>query len=455
MKSLFVKLFIWFWLASTIAGLISFILAVTMAPGPAKGERVEALTLALQLYGRAAAANHEQGREILQLYPAEAPKEQWQTYLFTADGTPLLPATPEKLRRQVRQFATSGPEVTPPTERKRILAVRVQSPAGKEYIAAMNLPPSADHPRFRNFPFPPDMWFRVIVSIIIGGVACYTLAWWIAAPIRQLRVIAKKLAEGDLSARVELKMVGGSNDEMTELALEFNQMAERIENLLTSQKQLVRDVSHELRSPLARLNVALGLARREDGATTQAALDRIELESERLNFLIGDLLILSLLEGGGDTPATTSVHLCDLATEVAADADFEAASVNRQVRLVSCEPTTILGNRELLRRALENIVRNGIRYTKEGSAVEVSLGITPAGEALLKVRDHGPGVPDSALSDIFRPFYRVAADRDRHSGGAGIGLAIAERTVRLSGGTILARNVPGGGLEIEMQLPLA
>ena len=180
----------------------------------------------------------------------------------------------------------------------------------------------------------------------------------------------------------------------------------------------------------------------------------IYVEGERLNFLIGDLLTLSLLEGGGDILAKTPFSLCELVKEVTADADFEAASLNRQVTMETCTPTELTGNRELLRRALENIVRNAVRYTKESTCVEISLGRNPAGHALLRVRDHGPGVPDSALTNIFRPFYRVASDRDRHSGGAGIGLAIAERTVRLSGGTILARNVPGGGLEIEMALPL-
>ncbi len=363
MRTLFLKLFVWFWLTSTIAGLISFVLAVTVDDTMVKQQKNE--------YGI---------------------------------------TTTERPHHHPRQ-------------------------------------------RFKHYPFPPDMLFRIGVSIIIGGVACYTLARWIAAPIRHLRTAAEKLAGGDLSARVPLHIIGGSNDEMVSLGSEFNKMAERIESLISSQRQLVRDISHELRSPLARLNVALGLARRDAGPTTLSALDRIELEGERLNFLIGDLLTLSLLEGGTDTLAKAPFALCKLVEEVTADANFEAVSLKRQVLMTSCDQTTLVGNSELLRRALENIVRNAVRYTVEGSAVEVTLGRN-AGMAVLKVRDHGPGVPESALADIFRPFYRVASDRDRHSGGAGIGLAIAERTVRLSGGSIQARNVPDGGLEIEMSLPL-
>ncbi len=455
MRTLFVKLFVWFWLASTISGLISFILAVTVTPDFHTKEKIEPLPQALLLYGRTAAANHERSGEVLTLSPGTAPAERWHPYLFTGDGTPLSSTAPEELRSQVRRFATSGAEGDRTSDRRRFMVVRVESPSGRGYIAAMATPTPTPRQRFRHFPFPPDMLFRIGVSIIIGGLSCYILARWLTSPLRLLRSAAKKLAEGDLTARVQLETIGSRNDETVDLGREFNQMAERIESLILAQRQLVRDVSHELRSPLARLNVALGLARREAGTATISALDRIELEGERLNFLIGDLLTLSLLEGGGDILAKSPFSLCELAKEVTADADFEATSLNRQVMLVTCRPTEMTGNRELLRRALENIVRNAVRYTKEGTNVEVTLGRDLSGQAILRVRDHGPGVPDSALADIFRPFYRVGADRDRHSGGAGIGLAIAQRTVQLSGGTIMARNVPDGGLEIEMRLPLA
>ena len=454
MRTLFLKLFVWFWLASTISGLISFILAVTITPDTHTKEKIGPLTQALLLYARTATTTYERSGEVLTLNAETASTKNWRPYLFTDDGTPLSSATPEELRSKVRRFAASSAGGTHASDLKEIMAVRVTSPTGKGYLAAMEISAATPRQRYRHFPFPPDMMFRIGVSIIIGGLSCYILARWLTSPIRLLRSAAQKLAEGDLSARVQLENIGTRQDEMVDLGREFNQMAERIESLISAQRQLVREVSHELRSPLARLSVALGLARREAGPTTLSALDRIELEGERLNFLIGDLLTLSLLEGGGDILAKTPFSLCELVKEVTADADFEAASLNRQVTMETCTPTELTGNRELLRRALENIVRNAVRYTKESTCVEISLGRNPAGHALLRVRDHGPGVPDSALTNIFRPFYRVASDRDRHSGGAGIGLAIAERTLRLSGGTILARNVPGGGLEIEMALPL-
>jgi signal transduction histidine kinase len=464
MHSLFVKLFIWFWLASLVSGLISFMLAMNTKQSPRKQERMEHLLIqtrpviqALSVYGGISAAALERDGVATTLTARDRDGDI-SAQLFTENGTPLSPETAPDLVEAVEEFASQGAPANTPyvahSDKADLVALRVTGPSGKPYIAAGIVPSLPDHKKHYGFSLPPDMWFRIVVSIVVIGLACYVLAWWMASPIRQLRATAQQLADGDLSARVNLKIISGNNDEMVDLGRDFNRMAERIEQLISAQRQLVRDVSHELRSPLARLNVALGRARQEDGNTT-AALDRIELESERLNFLISDLLTLSLLEGGGDALAKSPFALCELATEVTEDADFEAASLNRQVLLTSCEPTTLAGNRELLRRALENIVRNGVRYTKEGSAVEVTLGRDSSGYALLKIRDHGPGVPESALADIFRPFYRVAADRDRHSGGAGIGLAIAQRTVQLSGGTIVARNLSDGGLEIEMRMPLS
>jgi two-component system sensor histidine kinase CpxA len=236
---------------------------------------------------------------------------------------------------------------------------------------------------------------------------------------------------------------------------DFNRMAERIEKLMTAQKQLVRDVSHELRSPLARLNVALGIARREATPAATLALDRIEQEAERLNCMIGEMLTLSLLESGGERFEQERFDLDEMADEVVGDADFEAAGSDRHVQYKSNGPLMLSGNREMLRRALENVVRNAIRYTDHGTAVEVSLEREGAEHVVIRVRDHGPGLPEEALTEIFRPFYRSAEARDRQSGGAGIGLAITERAVRLHSGEVKAANAADGGLMITMRLPLA
>lgn len=302
-------------------------------------------------------------------------------------------------------------------------------------------------------PFLFDLGVQAVIFLVVGGGICYLLAWRLTAPVRQLRQAVQQLADGDLTARTGIA-AGQQGDEITDLGRDFDRMAERIETLLVSQKQLVRDISHELRSPLARLQIALGLARRKAAADTEQALDRIEQEAGRLNGMIGELLTLSLLDNGAALSQTEQVDLGELVDEVAQDADFEAAGSACQVLLSAQAGPQVTGNRELLRRAIENVVRNGLRYTVAGSAVELLLEQDQQNHAVIRVRDHGPGVPEAMLEAIFQPFCRVAEARDRQSGGTGIGLAITARAVALHGGSVTARNRPEGGLEVEIRLPV-
>ncbi len=311
-------------------------------------------------------------------------------------------------------------------------------------------PPAPPPPRWR---FLEGMGVQLGISALVGGLICYLLAWRITAPVRRLRQVVQQLAAGDLTVRTGIGLAR-QGDEIADLGRDFDRMAERIETLLLSQKQLVRDISHELRSPLARLQVALGLTRRAVPPEAERLLDRIEQEGERLNALIGELLTLSLLENGTAMADREPVELQELLAEVVEDALFEAAESGRQVRLAAT-PALVEGNRELLRRAVENVVRNALRYTAEGTAVMLSCQRDGQGDALLTVQDQGPGVPEQMLAAIFQPFYRVAEARDRQSGGTGIGLAITARTLALHGGTVTARNRPEGGLEVAMRLPLA
>ena len=293
---------------------------------------------------------------------------------------------------------------------------------------------------------------RMLVAVLFGGIICYVLAWKLTAPIRRLRTAAQRLASGDLSARVG-EAQGKRGDEVADLGRDLDRMAERIETLMESQRRLVRDVSHELRSPLARFNVALGLARQHSTSAADRYFDRIEQDAGRLNELIGELLSLSLMESGAEQFVRAPLALDSLVTKVAQDADFEAESRGKNVVIVDCEPLTVNGNAELLRRALENVVRNAVRYTGEGMAVEVALRKVheeDAVHAVISVRDYGPGVPEAALTKLFLPFYRVADARDRQSGGTGIGLAITERSIRLHSGTVTAGNATGGGLLVEI-----
>ena len=302
---------------------------------------------------------------------------------------------------------------------------------------------------------------RLIQLTIIGlvtGLFCYGLARFLAAPVGKIRVAAQRLAQGDLSARVEPNRFPRGKDELTRLARDFDTMASRLEGLVTAQNRLLGDVSHELRTPLTRLNLALELARRGDAIKREAALNRIERESARLEELIRELLTLSRLENG--LPASklnAPLDLANLAHEIAADADFEARGGERGVRAkyVGAEAgVTTRGDAELLRRAIENLTRNALRHTSDDSEVVIELA-RRNGDLILSVKDRGPGVPVEELEAIFRPFYRVedARERTEKDRGTGLGLAIAERAVRAHGGHIHARNREDGGLCVCIELP--
>ncbi len=297
---------------------------------------------------------------------------------------------------------------------------------------------------------------RRIVVRVTGGILCYRLATYLTTLILKLRETTNEFADGNLSARVSQKLVK-RQDEIAQLGSDFNVMAGRLEAMVSAQHRLLGDISHELRSPLARMNVALELARKRAGTEAKGALDRIEHEAENLNEMIGHLLKLTRLETGTDIFEKTEVDLCQLVHEVSDDADFEARSRNRSVQVVACDDCSVQGTEELLRSAIENVVRNAVRYTPEGSEVEVALRKhenNGHNAAVISVRDFGHGVPEEAMEKIFHPFYRTEDARDRESGGSGLGLAITARAVRLHGGTVTAANARGGGLEVTIDIPI-
>jgi len=300
-----------------------------------------------------------------------------------------------------------------------------------------------------------------IISYMAVALTAAALTWYlffryVTVPLRLLRKVTQQLAGGNLSARVGEGLVH-RKDEVAGLGRDVDRMAERIESLVGAHQRLIRDVSHELRSPLARLNVALELARQSAGPAHVAPFDRIERESDRLNELIGQLLMLTKLESESGSIKRMQFDIAALITEIAQDADFEAKSNGRRVETNAREPLLLTGSKELLRQAVENVVRNAVRYTAEGTSVMIELGKKETGGrnwAHIGVRDYGPGVPESQLTDIFRPFYRVNDARERQSGGTGVGLAISDRAVRIHGGSLRAYNAPGAGLIMEMELPL-
>ena len=301
-----------------------------------------------------------------------------------------------------------------------------------------------------------EMILSLVSVIILAGILCFILARHLTIPISRLRDATRELTAGNLSARVGAA-IGNRNDEVADLARDFDQMAEQIEKLLKSQIRLIRDVSHELRSPLARLNVALELARLSPGKSRAPALDRIEQESQCLNSMIEQLLSLSRMESGTFSSQASYFELGEMLEKIAEDAGYEGKNRNIQVRVISEEEVSFTGHQQILHSALENVVRNAVSYTVKDSTVTVSLEKVQVNDnryARIEVRDHGEGVPEAELDRIFTPFYRLAASRDRVSGGSGIGLAITERAVKIHEGSVQAANHPDGGLQITILMPL-
>jgi two-component system sensor histidine kinase CpxA len=392
------------------------------------------------------------------------------------DGVPALAAELERLERETRIHAVlideDGRDATGRAATPRVLAAarradqlgyaemqvdggfafkahRLDGPSGRRYDLVASTPIGLVRLLHDG---PSAQLLRLLAVLVTAGAVCYPLARYVARPLAALRAATHELADGNLAVRVA-PAVGRRRDELADLARDFDRMAERIEALMTSERRLLRDVSHELRSPLARLHVALGLARQQAG-DDQWALDRIEREAERLNALIGQLLMLARLESGALEPAREPVDLAAIVRDVAEDADFEVRSRRRAVRVTAMRECAAIGAPDLLRGAVENIVRNAVRHTREDTAVEVAMRAVAPDRVVIAVRDHGSGVPDELLPHIFQPFYRVGAARDRHTGGVGLGLTIADRTIRLHGGTVRAANAPGGGLIVEATLPV-
>lgn len=325
-------------------------------------------------------------------------------------------------------------------------ARQLTMPGGDRYVLIVRWERPRPTPFFGESPL---RYLRYGALLLTALLLCWALARYMSSPIGKLRRATQKLADGDLSTRVA-DQIGNRHDELAELAKDFDLMAERIESLITSQQRLSRDVSHELRSPLARMNVALEIAKQKMNGDTGPVLQRIEAESQRLNDMISRLLTLSKLETGSQDFDRRELNFRSLVEQVASDADFEANAKGRSVKMVAADDCRVSGSESLLRSAVENVLRNAVRYTAEGTSVDVSL-TRSNGNAVLRIVDHGSGVPEDELVNLFRPFYRVGEARDRGSGGTGLGLAIAEQAILAHKGTITARNT-GAGLAVEIRL---
>ena len=305
----------------------------------------------------------------------------------------------------------------------------------------------------------PEISLAIIcIALVVTALTSWWLAQHLSAPIRRIQEGARALASENLGLRANAGRrvsagLEGRRDELAVLARDFDAMVDQLRANRGATTQLLRDISHELRSPLARMRVALGLAR-QPPADLARQLDRMEREIERLDSLISQVLKLARLHGTDAPFARESFDLDELIEEVVRDANFEGAVKNCSVRLQGAANTAVNGNRDLVRSAIDNVLRNAVRYSPQGVPVDVSVMHPQNGLAIL-IRDGGPGVPDKDLERIFEPFYRVAESRDRDTGGEGIGLAITAQVMKAHGGSAKAVNCQGGGFEVRLNLPQA
>jgi two-component system sensor histidine kinase CpxA len=432
MNSLFAKILLWFWctLAITLVG-SAFISALNVNRNASDAESPAARMVTLQL---------EEARSA-----------------YETGGRPALQAFLETLRRvyHARGILTDeqGRDLLTGESRADLVLKARRRPGlsifmvGQETVARIG----GDGRYWFFFLVPRSnigMWIITPEHIFFGAVAvllCYAFAMHLTSPVRSLQKAVERFGHGDLAARAE----PSRRDELGDLARAFNRMAGRTETLLAAERRLLLDISHELRSPLARLGVAVELAR--SGADLESALNRIQKESDRLNSLVGQLLQVTRAEGDPASLRRDSLRLDELVQQLVDDAHIEATARDVRLQYEASDPIMVEGDPELLRRSIENVLRNAIRYTPAGSAIGISVTRNDA-RAAVRVRDAGPGVPEEALPRLFDAFYRVETDRNRGTGGIGLGLSIARRAIELHKGSIGARNAHPG-LEVTIQLP--
>ncbi|WP_288130376.1 ATP-binding protein [Microbulbifer sp.] len=298
-----------------------------------------------------------------------------------------------------------------------------------------------------------NFWPILVLATLASGLACYFLARYLSKPLDNLRVASRRVAAGDLGYRVT-PVLKGHSLELGELAADFDSMTAQLQESMAEQRRLIKDVSHELRSPLARLQVALGIARQKNVGALDPELDKIGKAADYLEDIIADILSLPV-NSNDDRPLDDVVEVNSLLQALTEELQDEAQAQGVQFALRQGEREFLVATRgSSLTAALENILRNSIKYSPRGSAVELTVTAQPEQRCRIQVIDAGSGVPETELEAIFRPFYRTDEARTRESGGFGLGLAIAQRTVVQHGGVITAFNPKHAGLGISIELPL-
>jgi len=458
MRSLFVKIFLGFVVVVILVGTSLETSSILANYYEVRWQMV--LHSIMPMEAEKCARLYEQsGKQAVEDYLDELQKQRSvRFYFFDEDGNSLIDrGAPEIILRLAKSKEglerTARQNLSMVDPRRGIGMRLVPGPSGKRYVLAFQQSPNLIMPVSEAVGTHP--YLRLLVVGLLGTGLCLLLTLHITKPIRRLRAATQNIASGKLKTRVD-KSVRRRHDEIGMLGRDFDQMANQIEALVAAQRELLGDVSHELRSPLARMIVALGLLKQASPDEAVEYLNRINTEAERLDKTIGQLLTLTRIESGAELAQRERFDFTNLVQEVAADGDFEARAHHREVKMTRADACTISGIPEMLRSAIENVVRNAIRYTPEGTTVEIALERFAEGDEKvgLTIRDHGPGVPKIMLAGIFQPFQRVPT-AENNSEGAGLGLAIADRVVQMHNGQIRAVNADDRGLIVEIILPIS
>ena len=454
---LFAKVFLWFWLTVLVLFAIFF-------AGRTLGSRLLPATDVIAAFAPRVADEAAYAYELGSLQGFEQfqrglmGNSEAELYLIDGYGKDVLSRPiPSDSLSIVRAARSDGGIATRYGLRSRSVSYRFTSPSMHPYVLLLHV-----RLKLGNFLEStaggglPLFGVVLLVVLLMVTLFCFWLAHHIVAPIQGIQSAARRVATGDLSVRAPVE-ISKRHDELAALAVDFDAMVERISALVGSQRDLLSTVSHELRSPLTRFNMSLALLRKQP-LDSEELLQRMERDAERVDVLMGQLLTLSRLETGLSSDGRDHVDLSQLVQEVVADGDFEAQSCGKSVRLEAAGDIVIeKADQMALRSACENIIRNAVRFTPPGTEVEVVLKTEirrDFRQAVLSVRDHGPGVPEEALQQIFQPFFRVKVPHGpRRDNGTGLGLAIALEAIRQHRGTITASNASPTGLEVRMMLP--
>lgn len=452
MSRLYLRIFISFWLVIILT--IAAVVVINDRLERAQADDVElserAQRLGENMQARAAEALRRGGPEGLARWADATPERgrRLSVYVHDAQGQELLGRRPPRdVRRMAERWQAEG--TLPAAVRRGQFSAALEHAEHGRFLIVLNPPP---RPVLLRLFGPLGMGGLIALAIIFSGLVCLWLARTISRPVQQLRLAGQALGRGRLDARAP-DSASRRGDELGDLARDFNRMAERLQGLIDGQRQLLRDVSHELRSPLARIQVALALASDEAEADKRShSLKRIEIELERLDQLIGEILGFARISQGPE-PDMVTFDLAELLEDVAESARLEGQPRQLQVDCDVPGPMMIQASEALLHRAIENVVRNALRHSPERGRIQLAAARAATPTIEITISDQGPGVPRERLGDIFEPFVRLSSERGEIGSGGGIGLAIARAAIERHGGHITAENRPEGGLRVRLLVP--